>query len=436
MTLYSSMRGHRPITALEDLPDAVAGVRTVPSGAWKLGASITLPNDERLVLADGATLSGDEHTEHVIFGNVDGALVTFQGNGGAGRGRSPHNLSVVNAHSNGDGIHVEGTGSGQSFVSFKVYAEGGRYGICYTGTIGALVCSDGRFEGGAAAVRVEGPAAAVRIRDVRCDGADAISVDVAAGIAVGQLEMLRCVLFTSTGVRLVEADTYAVGSVIVTDTSGVTPTTPLVGVAETDARYSGNDNTAMPNSDAPGPSISGAVPFRASGRVYCYFSDLRWVTMNDDNYGENNQNWSEAAGTGVDPIVEWEHQGAMVPAGYRVNRVWIAVRNTNALVLDLRVAILKVAPADTFDWFSTGLNADSELDVTELHNDLIFNPVGGAPALLGATNHRHMREIDLSANADALFSEHGELRFYFKPTGVFTTNLYSQVSVLAEIVRA
>lgn len=246
---YSDFRGHAPITQLSDLPDAVGDVRTVASGRWKLGAPITLPDGERLVIADGATLSGDEHTEHVIFGNVDGeALLTFEGDGGAGEGRSPQGFSVVNNSATGDGIHYIGADSAHSFVSFKMYARGGRYGFCASGTCNAIVCSDALFEGDTAGALIEAEAQFLRIRDVRLDGASAAEV-VCDGSSISQAEFLRCaVVPTTNGLVLTEANGGALGAMIVADVSGVTAPNPLVGISESESRYTGRDNTALPNS--------------------------------------------------------------------------------------------------------------------------------------------------------------------------------------------
>lgn len=99
---YSDFCGHTPLTSVDQLPAAVGGVRTIAAGRWKLGAALALPAGERLVLAAGASLSGEDHTEHVISGDVAGAaLVTLEGDGGAMRGRAPSHLSVVNANAGG-----------------------------------------------------------------------------------------------------------------------------------------------------------------------------------------------------------------------------------------------------------------------------------------------------------------------------------------------
>ena len=48
------------------------------------------------------------------------------------------------------------------------------------------------------------------------------------------------------------------------------------------------------------------------GRFQAYTNN-RWVTSADDNYGVNTQTWNEQAGTGADPLVEWEHVGELLP---------------------------------------------------------------------------------------------------------------------------
>lgn len=252
---YSDVRGHAPVVSLTDLPNAVGGVRTITAGRWKLGAPITLPNGERLVIADGASLSGEEHTEHVILGNVDGAaLITFEGNGGAGEGRAPQFFGVVNNSPTGDGIHFVGTDSSQSFVSFKMYARGGRYGFCASGTCNAIVSSDALFEGDTAGAYIEAAAQFLRIRDVRLDGASAAEV-VCDGSSITQAEFLRCaVVPTTNGIVLTEANGGALGTMIVSDVSGVTAPNPLVGISESESRYTGRDNTALSNS----PESSGS----------------------------------------------------------------------------------------------------------------------------------------------------------------------------------
>lgn len=177
------------------------------------------------------------------------------------------------------------------------------------------------------------------------------------------------------------------------------------------------------------PSSASASKYRYmySGRTYCY-TDLRWVTSMDDNYGWSYYQNNESGGTGVDPIGEWEHQGIPVPSGTKLKKVWIKGRVNNVEVTDIQIAIYGVTPSTADRWTGVGVDTDSEVVSTEIHRNTFFTPVAGGTPFTGATNDIHLRKIDL----DYTFTEDAELRIYYKPVGVLTANRYFLHNIMLE----
>jgi len=168
-----------------------------------------------------------------------------------------------------------------------------------------------------------------------------------------------------------------------------------------------------------------------SGRFYVY-TDYRWVTPFDDNYGHAYYQWAESGGTGANPIIEWEHQGLIIPPGTRVTNFKMFGRATSTQFTDWQIRLYKVVPSTTGRWEGVGVDNDAEIVSTELHNDLFYAPAVGT-AMTGAINDRHMREVDLSSNTDAEFPDLGELRLYIKPVGTaVTATRYIQSTILIE----
>jgi hypothetical protein len=166
-----------------------------------------------------------------------------------------------------------------------------------------------------------------------------------------------------------------------------------------------------------------------SGRVYCY-TDNRWITDSDDVQGLNAINWNESGGTGVDPIVEWEHMGIFVPAGYTVVNFHLIGRANNNEVTDIELYICERKPNPITRW-ETGVDADGESTVTVLYRDLFENPTGGGSALTGNMNDRRRRT--LAINHDV--TEDAYISLYMKPTGTITATRYWYLNHTIELQR-
>lgn len=155
-------------------------------------------------------------------------------------------------------------------------------------------------------------------------------------------------------------------------------------------------------------------------RVYCY-TDTRWISLSDDNYGQNTENASESAGTGADPIYEWEVQGLPFRKGDKINFMDIRARTNSTEITDMEIYMVYLTPNPITRW-ETGFDNDSEDSFEVVYRDFWKNPTGGEEneTLSGALNDRMKRKIDL----DYTCPEDGEFRIFFKPVGTLTATRY------------
>lgn len=158
-----------------------------------------------------------------------------------------------------------------------------------------------------------------------------------------------------------------------------------------------------------------------TGRVYCY-ADRRWVTDGDDNYGPTYYQWNESGGVGVDPIVEWEHRGHLVPKGTKLHELKIEGRSNNAEVTDLEIMVVVKHPDPISRW-ETGFDGDGEdaAGTFTVMRELFYGPSGGPAVLTNPSNDRHMRTFDLGGYE---VPEDANLSIYFKPVGTLTSTRY------------
>jgi hypothetical protein len=171
---------------------------------------------------------------------------------------------------------------------------------------------------------------------------------------------------------------------------------------------------------APIAAVSGSFLLRNSGRIYLY-ADLRWIAIHDDLYGSNYYQYDENAGTGVGPILEWEHNGVLIPSGYRLKRFFLLGRSNNTQVTNLQVCIKEVKP-NPITRYATGINADAEVvdDIIfdGLFTDMVFNATGQVFSNSFADKHMGIGDV----NHD--FVDTSELRLYIKPVGALTLTRY------------
>ena len=157
-------------------------------------------------------------------------------------------------------------------------------------------------------------------------------------------------------------------------------------------------------------------------RHYLY-ADLRWISMADDNYGVNTENASESAGTGVDPVIEWENQGEHFKAGDVIKNVQIRARANNTQVLDVEIYMVYTYPSG--DQWLSGLNLDSEVTTVDLYRDMWKTPTLGQPVSLAAITHRTKRDYELNYTVPA----DGDFRLFVKPIGTLTATRYMPLGI-------
>jgi hypothetical protein len=172
------------------------------------------------------------------------------------------------------------------------------------------------------------------------------------------------------------------------------------------------------------PQSSGPVFNRVanSGRIYCY-PDNRWITDSDDNYGRSYYQFAESGGSGVDPIIEWEHQGLLLEAGCTINKLLFSGMSNSAELLDLEIVAVLKKPNPITRW-QTGMDNDNEDAHSIIYRNFFWNNTETEqPAFSGNSNDLHLREIDIPAEL-GLVTEPSMLCLYFKPVGVFLVNRY------------
>ena len=95
-----------------------------------------------------------------------------------------------------------------------------------------------------------------------------------------------------------------------------------------------------------------------SGRFYCYTNN-RWVTDSDDNYGSQYYQFNENCGTGLTPLIEWEHKGIIIPAGRKIKALHFAGDSNNSQITDLELYAVIRKPNPITKW-ETGMDGDGE----------------------------------------------------------------------------
>lgn len=162
-----------------------------------------------------------------------------------------------------------------------------------------------------------------------------------------------------------------------------------------------------------------------SGRFYMYTNN-RWITDSDDNYGTNYYQFTEGGGTAVNPVIEWEHMGFFVPKGKKIKKLHFTCRTNSAEVTDVEIYGFLRHPNPITVW-ETGMDADGEDTVVDLFREFF---VSDAPiALAGNMVDRRRRTF----TADIEVPEDSYLSIYVKPVGTITATRYLTASYTWEI---
>lgn len=163
-----------------------------------------------------------------------------------------------------------------------------------------------------------------------------------------------------------------------------------------------------------------------TGRFYLY-TDNRWVTDSDDNYGPSYYQFNESGAVGVTPVMEWEHMGIFVPAGRTIEKFHFTGKTNNSQVTDLEFYCVLRYPDPITRWES-GMDNDGEDDHVLLLNSLFMAPVGET-AFTGGTNDSHRRTWTIGQSVD----QDSYLSVYIRPVGVLTATRYMRASYMWEI---
>ncbi len=163
--------------------------------------------------------------------------------------------------------------------------------------------------------------------------------------------------------------------------------------------------------------------FGGSGRVYLYKDDNRWISLADDYYGISYPNQSENAGTGTEPIVEWETKGILFPKGRKLHNIKIVARATSSQVTDMEIRI--IVKLDKGTHYSTdGVGHDSDLDL-----DVLFSGNWMEDGWTH-TNYDHIKTIDLGGYE---FPQDAMVTILMRPVGTLSANRYFLFSTTYEI---
>ncbi len=144
-----------------------------------------------------------------------------------------------------------------------------------------------------------------------------------------------------------------------------------------------------------------------------------WVTDSDDNYSVQYYQFAEVAGTGAEPIYEWEHKGMLIPAGYNLEKLDIVGR-LNAVdgITDLEYRVVIRHPNASNSWEVTGVNLDTEMTNIVAASGFL-KPAG----YTGVLNHQFKTSIDL---ANTPIPEDALVSIYMRPVGTVSARRYLQ----------
>ncbi len=153
-----------------------------------------------------------------------------------------------------------------------------------------------------------------------------------------------------------------------------------------------------------------------SGRMQCYTNN-RWITDSDDNYGPSRDVWNENCGAGNNPLIEWEHMGHMLLPGTTIRSFTLAGKSNSNQVDDIEVIGVTRTPNPVTRW-QTGMDNDGEDTVTDLFRGLWRTD--GDFTLTGNTNDFMSQTWSLNNTVNDV----SMLSIYMRPIGNITSNRY------------
>lgn len=163
------------------------------------------------------------------------------------------------------------------------------------------------------------------------------------------------------------------------------------------------------------------------GRVYMYL-DKRWISVNDDNYGTSTENFNESAGTGAEPIIEWENQGFILYPGETVEDLDLISRINSVEVEDFEIRLILKTPLLPTGW-TTGIDNDNEFSTTTL-----LSTTWNSDSSLVPTNDKRNRVFDINHTV----ASKSELVLLIKPIraiGDLSANRYMYINANIKVTK-
>jgi len=163
---------------------------------------------------------------------------------------------------------------------------------------------------------------------------------------------------------------------------------------------------------------------RVTGRYYMY-SNGAWITDCDDNYSTAYVLFLEQAGTGSEPIYEWEHMGEYYPAGSQIKSFTLTGRCNNSQLTDLEIRLVAKYPNDPEAW-NSGFNSDTQVSTQTIFSGLYSDM--GVP--VGAKNNITRGKIDLDVTLD----QDSYICMYIRKVGSLSGTRYFTGSRILEVI--
>jgi len=157
--------------------------------------------------------------------------------------------------------------------------------------------------------------------------------------------------------------------------------------------------------------------FMEQGRFEA-FTDNRWVTWSDINFGPNQADFDLTGGTGAEPNIDWDGQGVLFKAGTTLKSMTAKCSGNNAQVTGGEF----FARVHDTDFTQPGIDTNGEvgavtvLPVTSLTN----NPV---------TNDMKINTFSLG---DYVMNNDGDLHIAWRPIGTITATRFYRCTIIVE----
>jgi len=164
-----------------------------------------------------------------------------------------------------------------------------------------------------------------------------------------------------------------------------------------------------------------------SGRFHLY-TDNRWITNSNDDYGTNTENYFQSGGTGTYPTITWDQVGHYLPKGAKIHRINFLARADHSEVEDLDLFFFAKIP-NSPDLWDNGFDSDNDRTVVNTYRDFFVKPTQGETQLPG-TGMSSMRKRTIDVNFT--MPEDGYFSLFLKPQGTITSLRYVHFQMMIE----